>query len=835
MQYRFQLVAEDTNLQTLASPASERLEPEPLPRPSSPSPQPRVESPTQSSSDMLGTHLILTSEAKNSPSTSDWRYDSSEERDGKPPVKWRSPEKVVPDSGTFHMSRPLSAVWRSVKAKVHRTPALPTSPREAAQKAAGTTQDHAASPSAAVSPPPLPLPPRASDAGQHQATLSSPPGEYAGSAASPVRSDADLPHVQCEDVPRDTSQKHPDTRSPVGSTVHEHLNVESRSSPQKQQQPAPVEPPSLTLPPHATMVVEEKGLPQGDEVRAPEMLSLSELPVYSTAQRDQSNGPNEEQRVAEAGPGNNADHIPASLSGRSPSALQESAALPSLPTNSLGLEQHEISSPVPQRGETDALPELEMRREGRQESPESLKSPKKETTSPQRKNIRGSPRSRRSAEDAQTAGEHVAPDVQSPAPHPLAKQPHRKRPHGHKSPAKRSKKGLSASPSPDNFPLSPASPVDVKSPAQSFAPSSASDEKCAAPEKALETDGLSPEVGLSPRRRKATEKKPSAATVADKKPEAAAAASGKAQSPARKTHRRKGETASPTPKAPEKKLPSRKAAQAQPSTEGNTAATSPTVFSPRLKSTEGKAESHKATSMRDKENPLTSPLTTGAYHIANEAEKPNRAPDDLLRSPSPVGSKSPERQRKRTTGKEPGSPKGDRHSDAVCGRTQPVPGKDSAALLSPSDHSPAKAKSPHVPVASAQTVHGPSEPPHIASAAVTAMDETGSGGVSKAQGQAEAAKKTDPRATEHRGDRLLRHESDRGGSAFSPGTDNIGSHAAGQTEDRAEAAKGSDGKARSDRPPKKEDDQAGKKGVPREPGARNAKTKSHHKGSHRAK
>ncbi|XP_065312355.2 uncharacterized protein [Dermacentor albipictus] len=71
---------------------------------------------SSSSSGQLGTHLILTSEAKISPATSDWRYDSSDDDNAKPPVKWRSPpDKVVQCSGTVHKSLSLSAVWRAVK------------------------------------------------------------------------------------------------------------------------------------------------------------------------------------------------------------------------------------------------------------------------------------------------------------------------------------------------------------------------------------------------------------------------------------------------------------------------------------------------------------------------------------------------------------------------------------------------------------------------------------------------------------------------------------------------------------------------------------------------
>ncbi|KAH7967774.1 hypothetical protein HPB52_002317 [Rhipicephalus sanguineus] len=55
---------------------------------------------TQSSSDLLGTHLILTTEAQISPSTSDWRYDSSEENKGEPPVKFRSPPEKVGTSSS---------------------------------------------------------------------------------------------------------------------------------------------------------------------------------------------------------------------------------------------------------------------------------------------------------------------------------------------------------------------------------------------------------------------------------------------------------------------------------------------------------------------------------------------------------------------------------------------------------------------------------------------------------------------------------------------------------------------------------------------------------------
>ncbi|XP_065302788.1 uncharacterized protein [Dermacentor albipictus] len=86
---------------------------------------------TESSSDHLGTHLILTTEAQISPATSDWRYDSSEAQNGEPPVKFRSPpDKVIPESGTFYKSRPLSSLWRLVKSKKAEGAASPPVPRK---------------------------------------------------------------------------------------------------------------------------------------------------------------------------------------------------------------------------------------------------------------------------------------------------------------------------------------------------------------------------------------------------------------------------------------------------------------------------------------------------------------------------------------------------------------------------------------------------------------------------------------------------------------------------------------------------------------------------------
>ncbi|XP_077491677.1 uncharacterized protein LOC144102242 [Amblyomma americanum] len=101
---------------------------------------------SHSSSDVLGTHLVLTSEAMISPSTSDWRYDSSDDVNGQPPVKWRSPERVVRESGTFHKSLRLSAVRRAARVK-----AAPKPPR-------AVLPSKAVLPSVAArsSPPPLP-------------------------------------------------------------------------------------------------------------------------------------------------------------------------------------------------------------------------------------------------------------------------------------------------------------------------------------------------------------------------------------------------------------------------------------------------------------------------------------------------------------------------------------------------------------------------------------------------------------------------------------------------------------------------------------------------------
>ncbi|XP_075546176.1 uncharacterized protein LOC142579650 [Dermacentor variabilis] len=75
--------------------------------------------------------MILTTEAQISPATSDWRYDSSEEHNGEPPVKFRSPpDKVIPESGTFYKSRPLSSLWRLVKSKKAEGAASPPVPRK---------------------------------------------------------------------------------------------------------------------------------------------------------------------------------------------------------------------------------------------------------------------------------------------------------------------------------------------------------------------------------------------------------------------------------------------------------------------------------------------------------------------------------------------------------------------------------------------------------------------------------------------------------------------------------------------------------------------------------
>ncbi|XP_077532615.1 sodium- and chloride-dependent glycine transporter 1-like [Haemaphysalis longicornis] len=55
-----------------------------------PQPPAKQLSPTHTTSDALGTHIILSVEAAIIPTNSDWRYDSSAEDDGQPPVKFRS-------------------------------------------------------------------------------------------------------------------------------------------------------------------------------------------------------------------------------------------------------------------------------------------------------------------------------------------------------------------------------------------------------------------------------------------------------------------------------------------------------------------------------------------------------------------------------------------------------------------------------------------------------------------------------------------------------------------------------------------------------------------------
>ncbi|XP_049523132.1 protein PRRC2C-like [Dermacentor silvarum] len=183
MLYRQHLVAEGLDARQLEEKetASPSVPVSPTPSPSRPL-SPLLES-TSSSSGLLGTHLILTTEAKISPATSDWRYDSSDEGNAQPPVKWRSPpDKVVPRSGTFHKSLSLSAVWRAVRFNA-------ASPKSARTKVPSHAPSHAPSPTS--------TPPHAAlfvrDTSEVLATLPLVPRSDAGPTAPAVSPSPPLP------------------------------------------------------------------------------------------------------------------------------------------------------------------------------------------------------------------------------------------------------------------------------------------------------------------------------------------------------------------------------------------------------------------------------------------------------------------------------------------------------------------------------------------------------------------------------------------------------------------------------------------------------------------
>ncbi|XP_037567916.1 uncharacterized protein LOC119448768 [Dermacentor silvarum] len=136
MLYRQQLAAEGLDAHNCEPPpVAQQAEP----TVAVPSPTPQDQHKSESLSDQLGTHLILTTEAQISPSTSDWRYDSSEEHNGEPPVKFRSPpDKAVPESGTFYKSLPLSSLWRLVKSKAAGGATSPQRPRKKDARQTGT-------------------------------------------------------------------------------------------------------------------------------------------------------------------------------------------------------------------------------------------------------------------------------------------------------------------------------------------------------------------------------------------------------------------------------------------------------------------------------------------------------------------------------------------------------------------------------------------------------------------------------------------------------------------------------------------------------------------------
>ncbi|XP_077534568.1 uncharacterized protein LOC144146497 [Haemaphysalis longicornis] len=220
----------------------------------------KLHSASNNSSDMLGNHLILTTDAKISPMTSDWRYDSSEDN----PVKFRSPpNEVVTDSGTLALSRHPSSLMRSVMAKANRAVVssaaspVPKPPVEPSATVAFAAPERQKQDAAATVPPlatskerlsvdnssciagnlvsPSPITGKVTDAGP----------SYAAGNTEVV-----LPVIECEALVRDMSDLLKNIVGPLKSNIERHPSpAQSLETILKPSLPTPVKLPSASLVP----------------------------------------------------------------------------------------------------------------------------------------------------------------------------------------------------------------------------------------------------------------------------------------------------------------------------------------------------------------------------------------------------------------------------------------------------------------------------------------------------------------------------------------------------------------------------------------------------------
>ncbi|KAL1416753.1 hypothetical protein MTO96_000699 [Rhipicephalus appendiculatus] len=461
MQYRQRLAAEGLDTRNLTPPPL-------LQRASltvAPPPSPQDHHSTQSSSDLLGTHLILTTEAQISPSTSDWRYDSSEENKGEPPEKFRSPpEKVVPESGTFYKSRPLSSLWRLIRSpKTTGDAASPLSPRATDICGTGKNPRVSRQNTGAVDKP-LVAPVASMSHAEPQEKLAPLPGNEGGHV-TPLGTPSAVPaagtatHV-CA-APSDSELKRRAER-PIDVVIDQGLAA-GKPGPMKGGS-------STTTVAHSTQNQEQvdrkqdtttaeldKPLGPGNAVLSRLQPLLDDDLIANAGVNEQHLGDHEKRDALPLSPaspqGPDARALRAMKTSAkkpgSPSAILQPAAINDLKSEEgqRGLQKHAVAAESPKRDKKGkVLTPLKKSGSGSPKKSEGVRT----KASPPRE-IGGS--------KDEASHELVA----SPAPlKPQVKPPHYKKHHG--SPYRKSKKTSSSAPSPARMAKSPRKALDVRPP-----------------------------------------------------------------------------------------------------------------------------------------------------------------------------------------------------------------------------------------------------------------------------------------------------------------------------------------------------------------------------------
>ncbi|KAH7952830.1 hypothetical protein HPB49_001560 [Dermacentor silvarum] len=627
MLYRQQLAAEGLD--------AHNFEPSPVAEPAAVvvTPATPQEQKTNSSSDQLGTHLILTTEAQMSPSTSDWRFDSSEECNGAPPVKFRSPpDKEIPESGTFYKSRPLSSLWRLVKSKTAEAAASPPLPRTKDVRRTGTLRS-VARPITEAANKPAQMP--AATASQPRQKLTSVNRDDHGLVLPSAIPDVAPPAAVAthDNAARSDSELHREMDHPVHSLVHKRLAETPSQIMYYKSEVAP-------------SIENSKQIARGREGTAavveqslgPDPTVLSRLRHLLDSELGGEVGVNQQP----LGGGAVQDAAPLLPSDSRWSYVRLSHAGTTVP------EKPETSSAIPLQAATDPAKGEGPR--GSQEHPVPAESPKRtkkgKVSTPSKKQGTRSPLKAdhgkaKSPPFPASDGmkNNVSPESGAlpELPPPPTKPPQQKRHHG--SPTRKSRKGLTVVPSPARMLRSPLKASDGLSPRAAVPPLS-----LAKPTRANKATGsrkktggaadvTSPATVASPN--SACQKSSDEKAVKSDRPLASdkneAVASGallpamELPSPSRKSvpspgrkalHQHKrldAAVAATSSKVLEKKPPSRKgAARVQPSGEWLSAAPSPTrhavnahqvvLSSPRLKAKKSKAVAQKGTS-REKAQP----------------------------------------------------------------------------------------------------------------------------------------------------------------------------------------------------------------------------------------